>query len=330
MAGARAPRRIGIVGAGSISKLHLEGMARHPDRVQAVALCDIDADALRERGDDFGIAARHLDLGEMIAAAGLDAAIVCTPTHVRSEVVLPLLAAGIPVLCEKPFAETYGEAARIEQAAREAGVCVAIDQNFRRHFTFTLARDVLARGHLGPVRQVTHAACKLRRDVGWRLERPRYVMAVMSIHWFDGYRHMLGAEAEWVYCRAVNSQATPGGDDTAVAVTIQFGGVLVSLSESFSSFTKGDCCGVDCDGGGLIMGYGQMEEVRADGERIQHANPFDKAEATYFLLADLLAAVEEGRQPETSASDNVHSMRILEAAYRSLAEGRPVNAEEIR
>ena len=324
------PFRVGIVGAGNISALHLDGMARHPDRVRCTALCDVAPAALRERGEAFGIDARFAGVHELIAGAELDAAIVSTPTHVRREVVLPLIEAGIPVLCEKPFAETFAEAAQIERAARAAGVPVAVGQNFRRHFAFTLARDVLAQGHLGTPRHVTQAACGLRRDVGWRLERPRYVLAVMSIHWFDGYRWMLGDEAESVFCRAVNSAATPGGPDTGVAVAIRFRrGALVSLSESFGSFARAGCCIVDCDAGGLALAHEKLVEVRPDGRRIEHANAFDKPEATYHVLDDLLTAAAEGREPETSAADNLNSMRILEAAYRSIDAGRPVALEEI-
>ena len=318
--------RIGLVGAGGIARLHFEGIGRHPDRAQAVAICDPDPEALRQRSAQHGIEQRYTDLESMIADAGIDAAIVCTPTHIRSDVVLPLIAAGIPTLCEKPFAESYAEAAAMEQAAREHGVAVAVNQNFRRHFTFTLARDLLDQGHLGRPLHLTQIAGHLRRDTGWRLDRRRYVMAVMSIHWLDGYRILFGEEPETVYCRSINSPATPGGDDTAVSVVLQFrSGAVACLSESFSSFTRISACGVDCERGGLRLGYESLEEIREGAEPVEHANPFDKAEATWFLLDDLLRAVEERREPETSATDNLKSMRILEAAYRSMAEGSVVS-----
>ena len=325
-----APSRIGLVGAGGISRLHLEGIARHPERTQAVALCDPEAKALRQRGAEFGVERLYTELESMIADAGIDAAIVCTPTHIRSNVVLPLIQAGIPVLCEKPFAETYAEAAAIERAAREHGVPVAVNQNFRRHFTFTLARALLDQGRLGKPLHLTQIAGHLRRDVGWRLERHRYVMAVMSIHWLDGYRVLFGEEPETVYCRAVNSPATPGGDDTAVSVVLGFpSGAVACLSESFSSFARISGCGLDCERGGLRLGYQTLEEIRQGAEPVEHTNPFDKAEATWYLLDELLRAVEERREPETSATDNLKSMRILEAAYRSIDEERPVRLEEI-
>jgi predicted dehydrogenase len=322
--------RVGIVGAGNISRLHLYAIGRHPNRMQAVALCDPDKETLTARAADYGISECYADLADMIAQADIDVAVVCTPTHVRREVLFPLIEAGIPTLCEKPFAETYAEAVAIEREARDARVPIAINQNFRRHFTFHLAREILARGHLGRPLHLVQSTLYLRRDTGWRLQRKRYVMAVMTIHWFDGYLYLLRDAPKTVYCRGVNSPATEGGDDTAVSVILQFHqGTVLSLSESFSSFARQGACSLDCERGALVMGYEALTEVRPDGERIEHRNPFDKAEATWYLLDDLMKAVEEQRAPETSAADNLNSMRILEGAYRSLEENRVVSLEEI-
>ena len=331
MAHDNPPKRVGIVGAGNISRLHLEGLGRYPERATAVALCDPDEDTLGQRAAEWGIQSTYTDLERMLGQEGLDAAIVCTPTHVRSQVVLPLIEAGIPVFCEKPFAETYGEAAEIETAAREAGVPVAIDQNFRRHFSFHLARDILAGGELGQPMQLVQTVQTWRRDKGWRLDRGRYVMAIMSIHWFDGYRYMLQEEPVSVYCRGINSPATPGGDDTAISALLQFRkGGIACLSESLGSFERFHACSLDCAAGRLVLDYARLTKIVPGEEPVVVANTFDKTEATWYLLDDLLAAAGQGREPEASATDNLYSMRILEAAYRSLVEDRAVYLEEIR
>jgi predicted dehydrogenase len=323
--------RAGIVGAGNISRLHLEGIGRHPDRMHAVALCDPNKETLAVRAADYGVSERYTDLIDMIAQADLDVAVVCTPTHIRKEVLLPLIEAKIPIFCEKPFAETYAEAAEIEWQAQSAGVPIAVNQNFRRHFTFALAQEIVGRGELGRPLHLVQTTEWLRRDQGWRLQRKRYVMAVMSIHWFDGYRYLLRDEPETVYCRAVNSPAIEGGEDTAVSVILQFRqGTVISLSESFSSFANQSVCNLDCEAGGLVMSYGGLTEIRSDDQHIEHRNPFDKVEATWYLLDDLMKAVEAGRAPETSAADNLKSMRILEGAYRSMEENRVVSLAEIQ
>jgi predicted dehydrogenase len=309
--------RIGIVGAGTISRLHLSAIGRHPDRARVVALCDPDRGTLAMRAAEY-------------AGAGLDVALVCTPTHVRRQVLQPLLEAGIPVFCEKPLAETYAEAVEIAHLARSLGVPIAVNQNFRRHFSFHLAREILEHGGLGRPLHLIQTTAYLRRHTGWRLERPRYVMAVMTIHWLDGYRYLLGAEPETVYCRTVNSSATGGAADTAASLILQFSqGTAVCLSESFSSFSRQDSCTLDCETGVLLMGYQGLTEIHADGSRVEHQNPFDKAEATWYLLDDLMRSVEGGREPETCATDNLRSMRIMEAAYRSAAENRTVFLEEM-
>jgi len=327
------PARIGIVGTGNISKLHLDGMREHPDRAVCVALCDPRPDNLKARQEEYGIQTTFPSVEEFAAKSGVDAAIVCTPTQLRLEVLEPLMQAGIPILCEKPLAETYQEAKAIAEAADGYGVPVAVNQNFRRHFTFAMGRDLLARSDFGKPIHLVQKAMGLRRDAGWRLDRHRYVMSVMSIHWFDGYRFLLDDEPETIYVRGVNSPATPGGNDTAVSMVLEFGkGAVVCLSESFSSFT-GDWDGTlycDCERGGLVMGYGKIETVDAARQKQAFENPYDKAQATYYVLDDLLSAVEEGRQPETAVQDNIKSLRIMEAAYRSLAEGRVVRIEEIQ
>lgn len=324
------PYNIGIAGAGNISKLHLEGIARHPDRLHVAALCDPDNACLQRRATEYSVPETYNDLAAMITGTHLDAVIVCTPTHIRKAILLPLIEAKIPVFCEKPFAETYAEAGEIEQRARQAGVPVAVNQNFRRHFTFDTARAILDRNTLGKPLHLVQCHANMRHDQGWRLARTRYVMSVMSVHWFDGYRYMLRDEPTTVFCHGVNSPATAGGEDTAISVVLTFSrGGVVSLSESFSSFAGKSMCTLDCEAGALSMDYGMLTEIRSDGEEIEHRNPFDKPEATCYLLDDLLKAVAEGRSPETSAADNLKSMRILEAAYRSMAERRAVDPEEI-
>jgi D-apiose dehydrogenase len=128
------PRRIGVVGAGWISTVHLEGMKRHPERAACVALCDPDAALAAKRAAEYGISRTFATVQDMIAAGGLDAAIVGTPTPVRFAVVAPLLEAGIPVLIEKPLSETYAEAVRIAALAARTGVPAAVNQSFRRSY----------------------------------------------------------------------------------------------------------------------------------------------------------------------------------------------------
>ena len=46
--------RVGFVGAGNVTKLHLEGIARRPDRARVVAMCDPDEETVKTRAADWG------------------------------------------------------------------------------------------------------------------------------------------------------------------------------------------------------------------------------------------------------------------------------------
>src|SRR5436305_820464 len=124
---------IAVVGCGGVSEMHFEGFARHPERVRVAAVCDPDAARARAAAERWGIPAVFSTLEEMIQEAGWEVAVVCTPTPVREAVVTTLAAAGKHALVEKPLADSCEEARRMVAACREAGVRLAVDQNFRYH-----------------------------------------------------------------------------------------------------------------------------------------------------------------------------------------------------
>src|SRR5205823_690197 len=143
----------------------------------------------------------------LIAGADWEVAVVCTPTPVREAVVSELASAGKHLLVEKPLAESYAEARRLVATCAAAGVQLAVDQNFRYHYPFDAARGLLAGGGVGRVLGVLHEDLFFRQDHGWRTERPRHALAVMGIHWLDGFRWLLGSEARTVRCQLHRSPA---------------------------------------------------------------------------------------------------------------------------
>lgn len=324
------PKRIGLVGAGWVSTLHMDAMKDHPDRTIPVAICDPSKEAIQKRAADYRISRTYTDLKAMIRDGNIDAAIVCTPSHIRYDVAAPLLEAGIPVLLEKPMSETYEEASRIAAKSKETGVTAAVNQSFRRGFAFTIAKEILQSGECGKPLHLTQITKKHRSDKGWRLSRHRYVMAVMSIHWFDGYRLLFGEEPDTVYCRGLASPLSEGRDETAISATLTFpGGGIACLSESFSSLWGTDSASLDCEKKTLQLNYDNLKVHGLDKECREVKNPFNNYTSSWFLLNELLTAHEEKREPETSVNDNLKTLRIMEAAYRSMTEKRLVNMKEL-
>jgi len=323
--------RIAIVGCGGVSRMHFAGYAARPERVRVVAACDPDAERARQARDQWGFERACASVGELIEPGGWDVAVVCTPTPVREEVVKELAAAGKPVLCEKPLADSFGEAERMVAACDAAGVPLAVNQNFRYHYAFDIAKRVLREGRLGDVVTVIHQDLMFRQDRGWRTGCARHALSVMGVHWLDGFRWMLGCEARSISCHTRSSPAIECVGETDAAVQVAFqSGARVSYVESFSSPVGRAETLVIGERGALLLGYDgaalfDKDHRHEPAER--WGNPLgsgDKPGSAFKALSELLSALEGATEPSNSGRDNLKTIALLEGAYRSAEEGQSI------
>jgi predicted dehydrogenase len=104
--------RIGLVGCGGISGVHLDGWKRITDRAQIVACADPIEDRRNARGEAAGVPAnmRFPYFEDMLkSGVQLDAIDICTPNGFHAPISIAALNAGLHVLCEKPLAKNPGE-----------------------------------------------------------------------------------------------------------------------------------------------------------------------------------------------------------------------------
>lgn len=330
-----APFDVALVGCGGVARMHLEGYARHPERVRVVAACDPDPARRRAAQEEWQIPAAFGSLEAMLEGAEWRVAVVCTPTPVREPVIAALAAAGKHVFVEKPLAGSLPEARRMVEACERARVRLAVDQNFRTHYPFDRARGLIREGWVGRVRGVAHQDLFFRQDAGWRTECRRHALSVMGIHWLDGFRWMLGREARSVRCRLQRSAAVRCAGETEAFVQLAFeDGTPVSYVQSFSSPLARTETLVFGEEGLLRLHYGGAALHRREGGRepVQEwENPhagLHKPESVFACLDPLLAAIERGEEPPNGGRDNLRTVALLEAAYRSAEEGREIRLHE--
>ena len=129
--------RVGVVGCGHLGTIHARLLAARED-VDLVAVADPVAEA-RARVAESHRCAAISDPGEL---AGLvDAVVVAAPTCLHTDVSLPLLAAGVDLLVEKPVAADVAGAARIVAAAERHGRVVAVGHVERFNPAWRMAAD---------------------------------------------------------------------------------------------------------------------------------------------------------------------------------------------
>ena len=326
---------IAVIGCGGVSSMHFEGFARHTDRVQVVAVCDPDANRRAQAQQQYGIAQGFAAVEELLADSDFTVAVVCTPTNVREAVVTALAGAGKHILVEKPFASSLEEGARMVEVCEKNGVLLAVDQNFRYHFPFHLAKQSIAQGLIGPVTAIHLQHMHFRQDSGWRTCEKRHTLEIMGVHWLDGFRWILNSEGKSVSAQMRHSNAIDCVGETDLSVQVAFAnGTFATYMDSFSSLIPRCEALLIGEKGTLRLDYDGMalfDQSGAPQPAQKWANPFagdGKPDSAFECLNQLLLALENGDQPSNGGRDNLKTLTLMEAAYLSAESGATIALTE--
>lgn len=139
--------RLGLIGAGIIGVAHGKAASSVPG-VVITAVCDVDSDAARSIADEHG-AAVFTDYRELIQHGLVDAVAISTPHSMHAKQVIDAANAGLHVLVEKPMATTTDDCDAMIQAARAAGVRLAVGHHQRYMQHMIVAGRIISSGELG-------------------------------------------------------------------------------------------------------------------------------------------------------------------------------------
>jgi predicted dehydrogenase len=315
--------RVGVVGCGAVAeRYHLPALLAAPD-IRIVAFADPAlerARVLAARAPGAAALASHETLPGLV-----DAVLLTAPNAVHERVALPLLAAGVHLLVEKPMARTAAECDRMRAAAEQAGVVLAVGHDFRHFPVARFARELFAGGTLGRVVRV-----ELRQSAGGRW--PYASTAVLSpeagggvlldfgVHLLDLLLWWLG-DLRAVACR----DDAMGGIETECELELELAGgapVAVTLSRSRA---LPDTVTVVCERGTAEIGVFEPAMIRltppAGTLALEGTVPdavFERAPlATVFgrQLADFVAAIRGERPPAVTATEGRRVVALAESCY---------------
>lgn len=132
----------------------------------------------------------------LVAERDIDLVVVATPTHSHRDLALQAIAAGKPVLVEKPFARSPAEAQEIFEAGRRAGVFVGAYHNRRYDPDVLALQDILHSGVLGTVVKVSIHLHNYIRRKDWQTLRAMGggTLANWGAHAIDWCYQLFGPE----------------------------------------------------------------------------------------------------------------------------------------
>ena len=191
------PVRIAVIGAGLIGGKHIDYTMACPD-AELVAVADPDPSA-RALAEANG-ATYWADVGEMLAAGGIDGAIVGVPTAMHEPVGLQCVEAGVHAIIEKPICHTLEAAERLNVAAEAKGVHILTGHHRRYNPWVAEARRIIADGEIGRLvgLQAVYACAKPSDyfDLEWRRAPGGGPVLTNMIHEVDLMRAVVGEISE--------------------------------------------------------------------------------------------------------------------------------------
>lgn len=193
----RSPVAIAVAGAGLIGRQHIARI--RASTIARVAAVIDPAPEARAFAKTAGLPWSPT-LDALLATGKPDGLIIATPNQMHVEHGLAAIAAGVPVLVEKPIADTVAGAERLVDAAERAGVPLAVGHHRRHSATIARAKAIIESGRLGRIVAV-HAFFWLMKpddyfDVSWRRQPGAGPILVNLIHDIDLMRHLVGEIAD--------------------------------------------------------------------------------------------------------------------------------------
>ena len=340
--GTRA-HRIGVIGAGKIVReCHLP--AYRSAGWEVVRIASRTVASAKAVADEFGIPAASSDFSDVIHDDRVEVVDISLPSHLHRDVAVAALAAGKHVLLQKPMANTLEDAVAIVEAADRAGVKLAINQNGRWDPAIRACRELIDRGTFG--RLIT-ASVEMRTRQPWQeywkdsANYPRLMLLGMSIHHLDQFRYLFGDPLEITAHLATYPDQPWAGDSIALYVLRYESGLLATgfddgfpwirdWSEDFriegiEAIARGES-------GWTHGGFSTLEFTTRARPDSWIRPAFSRRwfpDAFAGTMGELLCAIEQDRQPSISGRDNLRTLQLVEAGYRSAAERRTVRLDEI-
>ncbi len=327
--------RVAVAGAGWVSQHHLRGWARVPSAT-VVAICDPDRARAASRAADFGIEAVHASAATMLDTIRPDALDICAPPDVHAQLCALAAERGIPTLCQKPLASSLREAQAI--AANAAGrMRLMVHENWRFRAPYRKVRGWLREHRIGELTayRLRVASAGLLPDGDGNLPSlvrqpllarlPRLAIGELLIHHLDVTRFLLGPMSV-VSATIAHECAAVAGDTSARIVLETRSGVSAIVSSTYCDPSappvnvdalriEGGDGTIAFDGTMLVLDSGQPETVVFDPAAV-YADSYASA------IAHFASGVLTDAPFETSVEDNLHTLELVEAAYRAAGTTR--------
>jgi predicted dehydrogenase len=340
--------RVAVAGAGMIGARHIEEVDAS-DSTQLSAIVD-PGPVGPELAQKFNVPL-YQSLAELFQKDKPDGVILATPNRMHVGGGLECIAAGVPVIVEKPIGDTVEAATRLVEAGEAAGVPVLTGHHRNYSSIMAKAREIIQSGRLGPIVAVSGTAIFHKPDDyfdaggGWRRQRGGGPILLNLTHEVNNLLSLVG---DIVRVQAATSNATRGFpvEDTAALVLTFASGALGTflLSDTagsarsweqtsqenadYATYPDEDCYHIAGTTGSLSVPTMRLRIFpgkRSWYEPFENSTvPLDRTDPLANQIAHFAAVIRGEAEPICSGRDGLKTLQVVDAVVESARTGQPV------
>lgn len=352
------PIRAGVIGLGWAGETHLQSYLQ-VSGVEVVAIADPRTEHTAALGKKYNIPYTYSDPDELIARDDLDVISVATPNYLHAPLTIAAIKNGKHVLCEKPIARNTAEGEAMVRAAIEHGRVLKIAFNHRRRGDVQTLKRLVDEGALG---HIYHGkATWMRRSGipgmgGWFTTKEMAgggPLIDLGVHVLDMALYLMGEPKVVSVTAATYAELGPRGrgsrgdtidstkyevEDLGTAFIRLENGVTLLLEASWAVYGR-----QEEDFGVILYGNEGGAELLITPHDPQTLRFFNdtagvpavtlpktlRGEGHLAVVREFITAIREGNWKEHVGRDGLRRAQIIEACYRSAAEGREIAVDDL-
>ena len=260
---------VAVIGAGGISRTHIETYQKFKDQCALTALVDIDVEKACEKKEEFQLdVAVHDDHRKILNDPDINLVSVCTPPYVHAGISVDCLNAGKHVICEKPMASSLAECDDMLAASKRSRKILAIIAQNRYRTPIQKLKSVLESGIAGKVLHAQVDSFWWRGhcyyDLWWRgtwAKEGGGCTLNHAVHHIDMFQWMMGMPSEVRAVMANTAHDNAEVEDLSVAILKYPDGALAQVTNS-------------------VVHHGEEQQLVFQAERARVSFPWKVAAST--------------------------------------------------
>lgn len=330
-----------IIGTGFWARYQLAAWRELPG-AKCVALCNRSRTKAEALAQEFGVPAVYDDAEQLLQREKPDFLDLITDVNTHSRFVHLAAAYRTPVICQKPMAPSLAEAEKMIAACAAENVPFSVHENWRWQTPIRELKKILDSDVIGVPFRARLDYCNsfpVFENQPSLKTLEQFILTDMGSHILDVARFLFG-EAASLCCHTQQINAGILGEDVATVLLRMQSGATVVVNLSYASRVEHDrfpesFIHVEGDEGAAELAPDCWLRVTTGrGTETRRCPPpvYSWADPKYALVhssmvachRDLLNALQSNTTPETSAADNLKTLKLVQAAYDSARENRTV------